>query len=353
MTTPGYPRTFGSYVLLDRLGEGGMSEVDLARRAVDDANFVRFVVIKRIHAQHQDDDGFVRMFHDEARINAELQHENIASVYDFGQEGNEFFLAMEYVPGCDLRRVQRRLAKARRPFPLPIVLRTCCDVLAALDYAHHRVDTYGRSMNIVHRDVNPRNIMLSVRGEVKLIDFGVAKADNRAEHTVGHSLKGKFAYMAPEQIEGGRDIDGRADIFALGIVLYELLMGCSPVAGLNEVQTMHRILSGQLPPVRSTPERPIPDDLIAVHARACATRPEDRFATAGEMRQALLDLAPQCGGVASNQELSDFLSEIDPDFGQVSSRLRVLRDESTEELSRSRGGPPPASEPVSSPGTLA
>jgi len=353
VTATGYPRTFGSYVLLDRLGEGGMSEVDLARRAVDDAGFVRFLVIKRIHTQHQTDDSFVRMFHDEARINAELQHENIASVYDFGQEGDEFFLAMEYVPGCDLRRLQRRLAKEHQPFPLPIVLRICADVLAALDYAHHRVDTYGRSMNIVHRDVNPRNIMLSVRGEVKLIDFGVAKADNRAEHTVGHSLKGKFAYMAPEQIEGGRKIDGRADVFALAIVLYELLMGCSPVAGLNEVQTMHRILSGQLPPVRSTPERPIPAALVAAHARASATRPDDRFATAGEMRAALQTLAAECGGVASNRELSTFLAEIDPDIGSVSSRLEVLRDESTEELSRSKAAPPMPLEPISSPGTLA
>lgn len=331
-----------------------MSEVDLARRAVDDAAFVRFVVIKRIHAAHSGDDSFVRMFHDEARINAELQHENIATVYDFGQEGDEFFLAMEYVAGCDLRRVQRLLVRKGDSFPLRVALRIVADVLAALDYAHGRVDTYGRCMNIVHRDVNPRNIMLSVRGEVKLIDFGVAKADNRAEHTVGHSLKGKFAYMAPEQIEATRPVDGRADVFAVGVVLHELLTNASPFAGLTEVQTMHRILAGQIPSVSANAVRPLPAAVVAIHDRAIAKDPDRRFSSAGAMRDAIVAAAQELGGLCSRAELADFLRQVDPDASSVSHRLEEWRGGTPAErsVSRSRSvvAPPPAQ--VSSSGTL-
>lgn len=350
-----YPRPFGSYVLLERLGQGGMSEVDLARRAVDQAGFVRFLVIKRIHGQHTGDDGFLRMFHDEARINAELQHENIASVYDFGQEGEEFFLAMEYVPGCDLRHIQRALARRGEAFPLRMALRIVADVLAALDYAHNRVDTYGRSMNIVHRDVNPRNVMLSVRGEVKLIDFGVAKADNRAEHTVGHSLKGKFAYMAPEQIDGTLGVDGRADLFAVGIVLHELLVGASPFAGLTEVQTMHRILSGTLPPVESRPSRPIPEAVLAVYRQAVAGPQERRWQSAADMRKALVAAADHCGGIAGRGELATFLLTVDPGLGAVAGRLEEWREHSQSQAAAPAPLPANLATPpdTSSSGTLA
>lgn len=327
VTTPAppYPRPFGPYVLLERLGQGGMSEVDLATRAVDDADYVRFVVIKRIHTQHTGEESFVRMFQDEARINAELQHENIATVYDFGLQGSEFFLAMEYVPGCDLRRIQRQLVRRGQHFPIRIALRIISDVLAALDYAHHRVDTYGRSMNIVHRDVNPRNIMLSVRGEVKLIDFGVAKADNRADQTVGHSIKGKFAYMAPEQIEARGPVDGRADLFAVGIVLYELLSNQSPFAGLSEVQTMHRILGGQIPAITSTDKHPIPDEVLDLLDRALATNRDQRFRDATQMREAVLRAVAAVGGLPGRVEMAEFVRQVDPETSGVSARLEEWR----------------------------
>ena len=206
-----------------------MSAVDLARRSLDDAGYVRFLVIKRIHNHLSDQDGFVRMFQDEARISAELQHENIAQVYDFGRIGDEWYLAMEYVPGVDLYGLVKSLRAQQRPLPLRIALRVLADILAALDYAHTRVDTYGRRMNIVHRDVNPRNVMLSTRGEVKLIARR-READNRAQETGVHTIKGKFAYMAPEQLDGLR-VDGRADLFAVGIMLHELVSRRHPGAG--------------------------------------------------------------------------------------------------------------------------
>ena len=231
--TASYPRPYGSYLLLEPLGAGGMSAVDLAQRTVDDASYVRFVVIKRIHEHLSGQPGFVKMFQYEARINAELQHENIAQVYDFGRIDQEWYLAMEYVPGTDRTGSQG----TRRPrLPPRIALRILCDVLSALNYAHTRMDTYGQPMNVVHRDVGPRNIMISLRGEVKLIDFGVAKADNRENETEVHTIKGKFAYMAPEQIDESLSVDGRADLFALGILLYELVNGEHPFAGLGRVQ---------------------------------------------------------------------------------------------------------------------
>ncbi|MCA9687930.1 MAG: serine/threonine protein kinase, partial [Myxococcales bacterium] len=169
----------------------------------------------------------------------ELQHENIAQVYDFGQVSEDYFLAMEYVPGMNLRRVQRVLASRGQVPPFRVTLRILADVLAALEYAHTRVDTYGRPMRLVHRDVNPRNVMLSVRGEVKLIDFGVAKSDTKTDQTVGRSMKGKFAYMAPEQVEAKVRVDGRSDIFAVGLVLHELIEGRSPYAGMSEAQIIN------------------------------------------------------------------------------------------------------------------
>ena len=207
-----YPRAYSGYTLLESIGQGGMSAIDLAQTTVSDAQYVRFVVIKRMHAHlGETDDSYVRMFQDEARISAELQHANIAQVYNFGQFDNEFFMVMEYVPGLDLRELQKELASQGKGIPIQITLKILYDILQALDYAHHRVDTYGQSLNIVHRDVNPRNVMLSIRGEVKLIDFGVAKADNRIDQTVGHTIKGKFAYMAPEQIDPSVGaVDGRA-----------------------------------------------------------------------------------------------------------------------------------------------
>ncbi|MCA9492659.1 MAG: serine/threonine protein kinase, partial [Myxococcales bacterium] len=194
-----YPRPYADYVLLERLGSGGMSEVDLARKVVDQDSFVRFAVIKRIKADRAADASFVRMFRDEARITSELHHEKIGTVYDFGKVGDEYYLALEYVAGIDVRYLINVLRERGQRVPVRVALKVVVDVLDALEYAHTKRDTFGKRMGIVHRDVNPRNVMISIRGEVKLIDFGVAKADNRAEHTVGHSLKGKFAYMAPEQ----------------------------------------------------------------------------------------------------------------------------------------------------------
>ena len=337
-----YPLPFGSYVLLEHLGRGGMADVELARRAVDDARFVRFVVIKRIQTRHLDDKSFVRMFTDEARISAELQQEHIAQVYDFGQVGEEYFLAMEYVPGVNLRHVQRALASRGQVPPFRVTLRVLADVLSALQYAHARVDTYGRQMRLVHRDVNPRNVMLSVRGEVKLIDFGVAKADTRSEQTVGKSMKGKFAYMAPEQIEPGTEIDGRTDLFAMGLVMHELVAGRSPYAGMNEAQIIRETMSGPVPSLKVPALFPDAAALRAIHDKALAKKPEDRYLDAAAMRDDIVRVGACVGGLASREEMAEFLRKVAPDdVAQITERLKTYRDSGPISLAPPVSPPPP------------
>ncbi len=329
LTTAASPRRYGDYVLLETLGRGGMSEVDLARRSVDRAGFVRFLVIKRIIKRNVADPTFVRMFVDEARINAELQHENIAQVYDFGERDGEWYLAMEYVPGIDLRRLQKAVAKRKEGgalLPPRVTFRILYDVLAALQYAHHRVDTFGRPMRIVHRDVNPRNIMVSIRGEVKLIDFGVAKADNRHDQTTGQTIKGKFAYMAPEQIESTEPVDGRADLFAVGLVLQEMLTGSHPFRHLSEIQIIHRLMSGRIEPMPECLLHPDPAAVLDVRNRALATRPADRFEDARAFQDALVRLAAPLGGMASRAELAGFFRRAAPEAtAQIAERLESWR----------------------------
>ncbi len=308
-----YPRHFGEYLLLEHLGTGGMSEVDLARREVGKGAYVRFMVIKRISAKNLGNDRHVRMFQDEARINAELHHENIAQVYDFGEQDEEFYLAMEYVPGMDLREIQRTLAKRwKRRLPLREALTILRGVLLGLDYAHRAMDTLGRPMNVVHRDVNPRNIMVSLHGDVKLIDFGVAKADDKLDETRTHGLKGKFAYMAPEQVQS-KEVDGRTDLFAAGLVLQELVNGVSPFAGMNEVQVIHKLLKGEFGELRPDPAYETPEVLETIWRRSLAKLPSDRYATGAAFVEDLDKALEPLGGPCSKKRLSIFVHAVDSD----------------------------------------
>ena len=350
MSALDFPRPFASYVLLERLGAGGMSEVDLARRAGDDATG-RFVVIKRIRTGSTDERA-VRMFRDEARINGQLIHENIATVYDSGRVGDEWFLVMEYVPGMDLRGLQLALARAGRPFPPRVALTILCQVLRALQFAHTREDELGRPMQIVHRDVNPRNVMLSTRGEVKLIDFGVARAAERLERTETNAVKGKFAYMAPEQIEGNADIDGRVDLYAIGLMLHELLTGKSPFTGLTDVQILHRVLSGRLPGLPEDLDIPSLPQLRDIHARALALRPEERFEDADAFRLALESALVPLGGSAPQRMVAALLEEATGEkMREITERLRYWHEGSTAEVSFSV--PPAASGEVARAVTVA
>jgi serine/threonine-protein kinase len=198
--------------------------------------------------------------------------------------------------------------------PVRVALRVIADVLAALDYAHAKVDQFGRPMHIVHRDVNPRNVMLSVRGETKLIDFGVAKATGRLERTQTDHVKGKFAYMAPEQVTA-KEHDHRADLFAVGLCLHELITGYSPFHGLNQVQIMHRLLSQRVPPLQTAPSEFTDGEYLKrVHRKALESDPALRYQSAGEFRRDVENLAAPLGGLASLEEMARFLRYVEPEL---------------------------------------
>jgi serine/threonine protein kinase len=337
----GYPRHYGKYILLEPIGAGGMSEVDLAHRGMDDTSFVRFVAIKRVARSNLADESYVRMFMDEARINAELHHGNIVGVYDFGKQlddasgREEYFMVMEYVPGLDLRALQRAAHALGHRLPLRFCFSVLHEVLQGLQYAHTKVDTLGRPMNLVHRDINPRNVMVSVRGEVKVIDFGVALAEDRLEKTQGRSLKGKFAYMSPEQIEGNVSLDGRTDLYAVGLMLHELVAGVGPFHGLTELQIMHRIVMGQIPALQVPPEFPDGAFLQALHARSLARDRDQRFPDARSFRKELERAADMVGGLATQDERAALVRSLAPQqVDGIAARLKGYH-ESSHSVSRS------------------
>lgn len=347
-----YPRKYGNYVLLERLGIGGMSEVDLARQRMGDRDFIRFVVIKRIKTDRSGDDAFIRMFKDEARITSELHHECIGQVYEFGRQEDEYFLALEYVPGIDVRGIINALRERGQRVPVRVALRILCDVLEGLEYAHRKRDAYGKPMRIVHRDVNPRNIMVSIHGDTKLIDFGVAKASDRLERTKTDHVKGKFSYMAPEQVTGG-DIDHRADLFAVGLTLHEFLAGYGPFFGLNQVQIVHRLLHGQLPQMPSVRDLPDEDALRKVHDKALAPDARNRYQTAGEFRKALEAVADEVGGLPKREQIARFLQKVDPGLTErLQDKMRGYSGELDLTTQAGSLGPAPSAPPEDVSGTM-
>lgn len=228
----------GRYELLHKIAAGGMAEVFLARQW-GHGGFFRDVVIKRLFAHFGEHEHALRMFQDEARLLSELSHPNIPQVYDLGYSDGHWFLAMEHVGGASLAELCQLAAKAQRPVPLPVAIAIISQVCAALHHAHERCDREGRPLRIVHRDVTPHNIMVSLDAVVKVLDFGVAQTSARIDTDAG-AVRGTYAYMAPEQVRG-RPLDKRADVFALGINLYELTTGRRLFRG-NDVEVMTAVV---------------------------------------------------------------------------------------------------------------
>src|SRR5215467_9186910 len=261
------------------------------------------VVIKKILPAFADSQAFVSMFVNEARIAVSLSHGNIAQVFDFGEIDGDYFLAMEYVHGQPLSRVLRR-AHSLQFLPEPIALQIAMGMCRGLHYAHSRVDERGRSLQIVHRDVSPQNILLGYAGEVKIVDFGIARARNATDAAMQASgVKGKYPYFSPEQARG-EPVDFRTDLYATGVVLYQMLCGRLPHLG-KMVQAMQSIIRGEFPSPRSLNPRLSPE-LEATVLRAMAHAPEDRFASAQEMEHALADALHALG--PRPPTLGDFMS---------------------------------------------
>jgi serine/threonine-protein kinase len=277
----------GRYKLVERLAAGGMAEVYLAR-LTGDQGLEKTVVIKTILPQYTDDPALRKMMLDEARIGFELRHQSIAQVLDVGREGDTLFIAMEYIDGLDLSRAEKVSAHLGEPIDPMLVTHIGVQVLRALGYAHRRTGDDGAPMNIVHRDISPHNVLLSIEGEVKLTDFGIARARDRLVRTTTGGTKGKLAYMAPEQAHG-RDVDHRTDLFGVAATLYEALCGQPPFTGDNNFQILDRARAGAIVPLR---ER-CPDLdplLVGVIDRGLSLDPADRPQSAGEMRGPLEDV---------------------------------------------------------------
>jgi serine/threonine protein kinase len=276
---------FGPYQLIDRVAIGGMAEVFKAKRAGVEG-FEKIVAVKRILPHLSENKEFLDMFVDEAKMVAGLAHPNIVQIFDLGRIEKSYYIAMEYVHGRDLRTIMRRAREKGLRMPLDLALRVVSQVCAALEYAHRKKDERGQPMQIVHRDVSPQNILISFEGEVKLVDFGIAKAATKASNTDRGALRGKLLYMSPEQA-WGRPIDRRSDVFSLGIVLYETVTETKPFVGAGtEVSILELVRQCLITPAREINPR-VPEVLDRVIMKALAREPDERYQDAGQMQRGL------------------------------------------------------------------
>ena|GEM_PF-594627 len=297
----------GRYEVLRKIATGGMAELFLAKH-VGMEGFEKVVAIKRILSHLAYDEEFINMFRDEARLVAKLSHPNIVQIYDLGKSNDSYFIAMEYIPGRNLASIAKKARIRQEPLPPPYIARCIALACEALYYAHTRADLDGRPMGIVHRDVSPQNIIVAFSGSVKLVDFGIAKAATKIAHTRAGVLKGKYAYMSPEQIKG-EEIDARSDLFSVGIVLYELLCGKRPFEKDNSIQTLKAIVQeAHVDPRVINPQ--IPDGLADIINKALSKNREVRYGSAQEVQIALEDFVTNTGERANNVVIGQWLSTL-------------------------------------------
>jgi TonB family protein len=271
---------FGQYVLIDKIATGGMAEVWKARmRGVE--GFQKIVAIKKILPHLSDNQDFVEMFIDEAKLAAQLNHNNIIHIYDLGKIQSSYYIAMEYIDGFDLKTILRRAEERGQPMSVELALFIASKIASALDYAHRKKDFDSRELGLVHRDVSPQNVLISQEGDIKLCDFGIAKAASKASHTQAGALKGKLQYMAPEQA-WGRTIDRRSDVFSLGTVLFEMLTAKKLFAGESELSILDQVREAQIV-APSTHNDEITPEIDAIVMKALQKDPADRYQTAGDM----------------------------------------------------------------------
>jgi serine/threonine protein kinase len=299
--------TASTYLVLAKLAVGGMAEIFLARGA-SAAGLQRYVVLKRILRERANDAELVAMFMDEARLAAQLQHPNVAQVYDIGKLGDSYFFTMEYVHGETVRGLLHEVTALRRRIPISAVLSVIAGAAAGLHHAHERRGVDGKPLGIVHRDVSPSNLMISYEGGVKVVDFGVAKAETRAIETRSGTVKGKIGYLSPEQCRG-EPADRRSDLFSLGIVLWEMLVGERLYRRGSDFDTMSAIVTEAVtPPSRLRDD--IPPELDALTLRLLAKRAADRPQTADDVVDVVEALASKLGLQLSPNALGRFLREV-------------------------------------------
>jgi serine/threonine protein kinase len=312
-------RPFGRYEILDRISAGGMAEVFRARDTVRGGT----IALKRLLPNIAEDDDFIRMFEDEARIARQLEHPYIARMFDYGDVDGAYYIAFEFVDGKDLRRVFERSVQRRDPPPLPILLYVFTRVAEGLSFAHHRKDQDGRPAGIVHRDVTPQNIMISYSGDVKLIDFGIAKAKGKAVRTEAGTIKGKFGYMAPEQFTG-ENVDHRVDVFALGVCMWELLTLQRLFTGANELQVLDKVKNA----VTVQPSHynaAVPPELDRIVLKALAKKPDERYRAARDLYKDLYTLTQNTKAESTREDVAEYMRHA---FGEgpVTSGIEAVQD---------------------------
>ncbi|MBZ0237515.1 MAG: serine/threonine protein kinase, partial [Deltaproteobacteria bacterium] len=273
-------RQFGPYQLVKQIAVGGMAEIHLAKtRGI--AGFEKFCALKMIHPNFAQDEQFIEMLIDEAKIAVQLQHVNIAQTFDLGRVGDTYYITMEFVDGADLYKILRRGSEHDVDFPVDVAAYVAKEMSTGLDYAHRKRDGAGQNLGIVHRDVSPQNVLVSNAGEVKLVDFGIAKATMKARQTAVGVIKGKYYYMSPEQAWGER-LDHRSDIFSAGIVLYEMLTGQMLYLEEDLNKLLDMVRRANIAPVR-TLRKDVPPQLERIVMHALAKKPEDRYQSAGDL----------------------------------------------------------------------
>jgi eukaryotic-like serine/threonine-protein kinase len=300
------PTLFGKYLLLERLNVGGMAEVFTAK-AFGVEGFERILAIKKILPTMAEDEEFITMFIDEARISVQLNHANVVHIHELGKHDEAYYIAMEYVSGKDLRALLERFRRRREIMPTAMAVFVASKMCEGLDYAHRKKDARGQELHIIHRDVSPQNILLSYEGEVKIIDFGIAKAANRSQKTQAGILKGKFGYMSPEQVRG-QPIDRRSDIFAVGVTLYEMLTGEKLFVGESDFSTLEKVRNAEVPlPRQFNPD--IPAGLEKVVLKSLAREVEDRYQWSSDLQEDLMRFLLAGDAIYSGKHLSAYMKE--------------------------------------------
>jgi serine/threonine protein kinase len=337
------PRRFGRYLLFDRIGKGGMAEIYLARQAIE-LGGGRLCVVKQILASLAGDSRFSDMLVHEAKLAARLNHANVVQVLDLGREEDRLFIAMEYVEGFDLNDLLGRCSRAKVALPFELSFHVVREALRGLDYAHRLRNDEGEPLGVVHRDVSPSNLLLSFDGEVKVCDFGIARANDTisgdpSAPPLDDALQGKAGYMSPEHARHQR-VDARADVFAIGIVLWELIAGRRMYKGGDDRGSLlDQARSANIPEL---PERGLPEEaaLRAIVARALSVDPDARYPTAAAMLRDLHEYAGRARIMTSALALGDWLSTT---FGADVIARRRARERAVSALEK---GAPVVAEPI-------
>ncbi len=297
---------FGQYILLERIANGGMAEVWKARmRGVE--GFQKIVAIKKILPHLSDNEDFITMFVDEAKLAAQLNHNNIIHIYDLGKIAQSYYIAMEYIDGHDLKTILKR-GEERGSVPIELAVFVASKIASALDYAHRKRDFNEQDLGLVHRDVSPQNVLISYDGDIKLCDFGIAKAASKASHTQAGALKGKLQYMSPEQA-WGRPIDRRSDVFALAVVLFEMLAGRKLFTGDNEMSILEQVREARVE-VPSQLNDEVPPEVDAIVAKGLQRDPDQRYQSAGEMARDLDAVLYQFRPTPTSADLAIFMHRL-------------------------------------------